>query len=80
MHIRVETGFGHPGQVSSRSSGSDLVYKISEFYIGLCAIIMEFAPDQNNEPSLLHGEDGRVSHDCDSITISIIYYTDLEYQ
>ena len=28
--VRVETGSGHPGHIFAGSSGSDLLYKISE--------------------------------------------------
>ena len=69
--LRVETGLdhaGYPGQaghILSRSSGSDLVYKLSvsdpDFYIESRALIMVPGPDQSNELSMLDGDDGSIS-------------------
>ena len=62
--IRIETGLGHPGQILSRSTRSDLLYKIS-VWLGFCIrsylLIMASGIDQSDGLSMLDDDDGSIS-------------------
>ena len=66
--VRVETQSGHPGHpgqlghVLSRSSGSNLVYKLSSFNLGSHVYIM-VSGHQSKELSVVEGDGGSISPD-----------------